>query len=124
MQPEQIRFESAKPSATGSVREVIFGDETKPGMYLHRVKFPKNYLTRPHFHNSDRWVLVMKGTWYTAEGRVFNPSTMIPIKTGGMMYHPGNLIHYDGTRDEEVIVQIMGLGPVTTTRVEEDGKKQ
>ena len=38
---------------------------------------------------------------------------MQPIKQGGFMYHPANLRHDDGSNDgEEVIVQIMGMGPV------------
>jgi hypothetical protein len=46
---------------------------------------------------------------------------MIPIKTGGMMYHPAGLHHYDGSKgDEEVIVQIMGMGPVETIQTEVD----
>ncbi len=31
---------------------------------------------------------------------------------------PASLHHYDGARDEEVIVQIIGMGPVVTTDTE------
>jgi hypothetical protein len=30
------------------------------------------------------------------------------------MMHPAGAVHYDGARDEEVIVEIKGIGPVTT----------
>ena len=34
------------------------------------------------------------------------------------MFHPAGFHHYDGAKDEEVIVQIMGMGPVKTTGTE------
>jgi len=36
--------------------------------------------------------------------------------------HYANQIHYDGAKDEEVIVQISGVGTNTTTLVDETGK--
>ena len=49
---------------------------------------------------------------------------MQPIGTGGFMFHPAGLYHYDGAKGEETIVQIMGMGPVRTvqTEVDENGK--
>ena len=49
---------------------------------------------------------------------------MTPIKPGGFMFHPAGYHHYDGARDEEVIVQIIGMGPVQTTQTEVDEKGQ
>ena len=76
--------------------------------------------SRPHYHDQDRYVTVIKGTWYTDEGDVFRPDKMIPIKTGGFMFHPAGYHHYDGAKDEEVVVQIMGMGPVKTIQTEVD----
>jgi hypothetical protein len=58
------------------------------------------------------------------EGDVYRPETMIPIKEGGFMFHPAGYHHYDGARDEDVIVQIMGMGPVRTTQPEVDANRQ
>ena len=38
----------------------------------------------------------------------------------GFMFHPKGLHHYDGAKDEETIVEIMGMGPVDTTPTEVD----
>jgi hypothetical protein len=65
-------------------------------------------------------VTVIQGRWYTATGRFYEADKMVAIKTGGMMYHPAGLIHYDGARDEDVIVEIMGMGPVRTIQDEVD----
>jgi hypothetical protein len=45
-------------------------------------------------------------------GDVYDPKTAAPVKVGGFMLHPAGLHHYDGAKDEEVIVQIIGMGPV------------
>ena len=114
MQPEQ--------GLTGSV--AVFGEQSKAGFYIYRNRFGPGQTSRPHFHDQDRWVTVIKGTWWTAEGDVFRADQMVPIKPGGVMFHPAGLHHYDGAKEEELIVQIMGMGPVKTTQteVDENGK--
>ena len=42
---------------------------------------------------------------------------MIPMKAGSYVFHPANGHHFDGTKTEDATVQIIGMGPVTTTRV-------
>ena len=98
----------------------IFGDSSKEGFYMYRNRFGPHQTSRPHYHDKDRWAMVVKGTWYTGEGDVFRPDKMVPIKEGGFMYHPANFHHYDGAKDEEVVVQIMGMGPVKTVQTEVD----
>jgi quercetin dioxygenase-like cupin family protein len=110
MQPEQ-----------GLVSTTVFGDPSKPGFYVVRNRFAPGVTSRPHYHDQERWVTVIKGTWWTGEGDVFRPDTMVPIKQGGFMYHPAGFHHYDGSQgDEEVVVQIMGMGPVKTVQTEVD----
>lgn len=109
MEPEQ-----------GLTSMTVLGDPSKPGIYVVRNRFAAGNTSRPHFHDQDRFVTVIKGTWYTDEGDVFRPDKMVPIREGGFMYHPAGLHHYDGSRGEEVIVQIMGMGPVKTTQTEVD----
>lgn len=105
---------------TGST-VVVFGDQSKPGMYVIRNRFAPGATSRPHFHDADRYITVIKGTWWTDEGDVFRADKMVPLKPGGFMFHPAGLHHYDGSMDnEEVIVQIMGMGPVKTIQTEVD----
>ena len=104
---------------------VVLGDQSKPGMYVIRNRFAPGATSRPHFHDQDRYITVIKGTWWTDAGDVFHADKMVPIKPGGFMFHPAGYHHYDGSKgDEEVIVQIMGMGPVKTiqTEVDESGK--
>jgi hypothetical protein len=96
----------------------VLGDPEKPGLYVIRRRFKPGEMSRPHIHNEDRLVTVIKGTWWTGEGDVFAPEKTVAIRTGGFMLHPAGLHHYDGAKAEEVIVQIIGRGPVTSTPTE------
>ncbi len=101
----------------------VFGSQNQTGFYITRNIFRNNQTSRPHYHTMDRWVTVIKGTWYGGTGKVFRQKEMKPMPAGSVMYHPAYFIHYDGNQDGgETIVQIMGYGPVTTVQVEEDEK--
>jgi quercetin dioxygenase-like cupin family protein len=111
--------EDMKPAAGG--RSVTFGDPSKPGIYVTRITWAPNTGSRPHYHNEGRYITVLKGTWYVATGPsadVYKPETMTPVKAGSFIYEPPNGHHYDMAKDEEVIVEILGMGPVTTTSLE------
>jgi hypothetical protein len=99
----------------------VFGSANQTGFYITRNIFRNNSTSRPHYHTMDRWVTVIKGTWWGGTGKVFRPKEMKPMPAGSVMYHPAYFIHYDGNQDGgETIVQIMGYGPVQTVQVEED----
>ena len=34
------------------------------------------------------------------------------------MIHYGGKVHYDGAKDEETIIQVLGMGPATATPAE------
>jgi hypothetical protein len=102
----------------------VFGSQSQAGMYIIRNRFAAGRTSRPHYHDQDRWVTVIKGTWWTGEGDVFDADKMIPIKEGGLMFHPAGFHHYDGAKDEDTIVQIMGMGPVRTVQTEVDANGQ
>jgi hypothetical protein len=89
----------------------IYGDPTKPGLYVIRLKFPPGVMSTPHSHPETRIGTVIKGTWWTGTGDKFDPASTTGIPVGGIMIHPAGKIHYDGARNEETIVQMMGIGP-------------
>ena len=70
----------------------------------------------------DRYGTVIKGTWYTGAGDEFAPDKTIPLKPGSFTKHPAGVHHFDGAKDEEVIVQISGVGPRATIPVDESGR--
>lgn len=98
----------------------IFGDPAKPGTYIVRMKLAPNTKTRPRFYDQDRWVTVLKGTWWVGEGNVFRPDKVVPVREGGVMHQPANMRTFDITGASEVILQIVGNGPVKATHAEVD----
>ena len=101
----------------GVQRATIFGDPAKPGVYVVRIKFPPGVMSRNHYHAEDRYLVVLKGTWYTGIGPEFAPDKTVPLGVGGTMKHPAGQAHFDGAKNEEVILQITGMGPSTTVRL-------
>jgi quercetin dioxygenase-like cupin family protein len=118
--PEKIDWKS--PLGAGSTLFAFLdGDPSKPGIYVQRVKFPPNVFTRPHWHGEDRHVVVLKGTWYMGTGKDFDPSKAVPMPAGSYVKHPAGAVHWDGAKDEEVELQVIGVGPLTTALVSKDG---
>jgi hypothetical protein len=121
----RVPFESlkwtCKAEDLGFCQANVEGDPAKPGIYIILVKFPASGLmSKPHFHPETRYGTVIKGTWWTGDGDVFDPSKTVPLKPGSFMKHPGGAHHFDGSKNEEVILQLMGTGPSKTTKVKED----
>lgn len=108
---------TAKPEDLGFQQAIVEGDPAKAGIYIIQVKFPPWIMSTPHFHPEARYATVLKGTWYTGDGDAFTPEKTVPLKVGSFMKHPSMAHHYDGAKDEEVILQLMGIGPSATTRM-------
>jgi quercetin dioxygenase-like cupin family protein len=116
--PEQVTWVADKDAGgLGVERATIQGDPSRPGIYVIRIKFPPGVMSRPHFHKEDRHAVVLKGTWYTGTGDVFAPDKTVGLKPGSYMMHPAGEKHFDGAKDEEVILQLIGYGPSETTRL-------
>ena len=118
----RVNFDSLKwdcePEDMGFCEAKVEGDKTKAGLYIVLVKFPPSGLmSKPHFHDETRYATVIKGTWWTGDGDVFDPSKTVPLKPGSFMKHPAGAHHFDGSKNEEVIVQLMGMGPTSTTKI-------
>ena len=112
--PEQIHWQD-EPGGFGAQVATIAGDPSGHGPYVQRVRFPPHVMDRPHWHPNDRHVTVIKGTWYTGTGAAFDPGQAVPLKAGSYMFHPARALHWDGSNgDDEVIVQVFGIGPADT----------
>ena len=113
--PEQVPFKSAL--GVGPEQAVLFGDPSKPGVYVIRVHFPPGFHSNPHFHSQDRHATVIKGVWWNGTGDKLDFKQARPIKAGSYVLHPAGGVHWDGAGDEDTIIQIIGVGPVETTAV-------
>jgi quercetin dioxygenase-like cupin family protein len=114
--PNQIEWKD-----TGANRSaVLFGDPEKPGLYgVMTTWLAGNNFSRPHFHPNDRFIMVLKGTWWVGTGNKFDISQTVPMKAGTFVTHFGKQVHWDGAKNEDAALLIVGEGPATSTRVEE-----
>ena len=79
--------------------------------------FPGN-MSRPHFHPNDRFFVVLSGTWWIGTGTTFDPNATVPAPAGSYVIHYGDKVHFDGAKDEEVVIQVWGMGPAASTPAE------
>lgn len=107
---DQIAWTSA-PDGQGPLSHVLWGDPTKPGPYAILVKWLPHRMSRPHTHPNDRHILVVSGTWWVGTGKTFSPETTTPLPAGTVVTHFARQFHYDGAKDEPVILEIVGEGP-------------
>jgi hypothetical protein len=114
--PDQIDWKGTG----GNRRAVLVGDPEKSGLYIVINKWlAGNNFSRPHFHPNDRFITVLKGTWWVGTGNKFDPANTVPMPAGTFVTHFGKQVHWDGAKDEDAILLIVGEGPATITRVEE-----
>ena len=116
--PEQIPWNPV--DARGAQNAVVVGDPGKPGFYIVYTKWTKgNHFSRPHFHPNDRFIAVLQGTWWVGSGPKFDPANTTPMPAGSFVTHFGKQVHWDGAKDEDAVLLIMGEGPATSTAAEE-----
>ena len=114
--PSQIKWTEG---ANGAAQAILVGDPTKPGLYIVLTKWHPHHMSRPHFHPNDRYITVLSGTWWVNTGKKYDPDTAVAMPAGSFVTHFGKQIHYDGAKDEECVLQILGEGPATSTPAEE-----
>lgn len=113
--PNQIKWED---EANGAKTAVLLGDPSKEGLYIILVKWLPQRMSHPHFHPNDRFITVISGTWWVGTGNRFDPNSTVPMPAGSFVTHYGKQVHYDGAKDEEVTLEIVGEGPQTSTPAE------
>jgi quercetin dioxygenase-like cupin family protein len=117
MLPDQIPWRDH-----GSFRLAnLAGDPDERGLFVQMLMLLKGAdFSRPHVHPVPLYTMVLSGTWWVGTGNRFDPANLtVPMKPGTFVTHFGNRVHWDGAKDEDVTLLIIGEGPVTTARVDE-----
>ncbi|HEV7357863.1 MAG TPA: cupin domain-containing protein [Steroidobacteraceae bacterium] len=109
--PADMQWKSGGLSGAESI--ALAGDASKPGLYVVLVKWSAHHNSRPHFHPNDRFITVLSGTWWVSTGRNYDPEHMKPVPQGSFVTHYAGEVHYDGAKDADVILEIVGMGPET-----------
>ncbi len=98
--------------------KILHGNPSERGLYIMRIRFPAGNSSSPHSHSQDRFITVIEGTWYAGTDASHDMDKTVAIPAGGFMKHPAGAVHYDGAKESAVVVEIRGMGPVTTTRAQ------
>ena len=116
MLPDKIAW---KQASARSQQAVLAGDPSKPGLYVVMVKWLPGGMNHPHFHPDDRFITVLKGTWWVGTGGKYDPAGTVAMPAGTFVTHFGKQVHYDGAKDEEAVILVTGEGPATSTPAED-----
>src|SRR5262249_33785964 len=113
--PSQIEW---KDTPLGAKMAIMRGDPDKPGPYIVLIKWGPHQMSHPHFRPTDRVITVLSGTWWVGTGTKFDPEGTVPMPAGSFVTHFAKQVHYDGSKDGEAIIEIVGEGPATATPAE------
>jgi len=80
--PDQIQW--GPPSPAGARNAVLTGDPAKEGLYAVMTKWlAGNHFSHPHFHPHDRFITVLKGTWWGCNGADARGQLRHPFRQAG-----------------------------------------
>ena len=109
---DEIAFNSA-PGIEGVTFALIRGNPDEEGIYVMRARFEPGTLSKPHYHDQDRHITVVSGTWVFGTDSSGTCEGAKPLDAGAFGFHPKGAIHYDGSCGKEpAVVEITGMGPV------------
>jgi quercetin dioxygenase-like cupin family protein len=113
--PQDLEFKGLSGAPQTAV---LYGDPTKPGVFVTRVKFAPGMKSLPHWHPDEvRTVVVLSGTFYFATGEQWDESKFKAYPAGTFFSEPPRTPHYTWAKDGEVIIQITGIGPTGRTDI-------
>ena len=71
-------------------------------------------MSAPHFYSTDRYCMVLSGTWWCNSGADFDPASCVPVHAGSYVRRVALTPHYDGVirgHNEPAVIAICGIGP-------------
>lgn len=110
MMPGELKWTAATGSSAGQMIAVMYGDPTKPGPFIIRVKSPDGYKIAPHYHSAVENVTVLQGTLLLGYGDTIDAAKTTAIPAGGFYSIPTGVHHYAIAKGE-TIVEVSSIGP-------------
>jgi hypothetical protein len=114
--PDDLPWVPSKGYPERSVdRCTLTGDINGSGLYYTLIRWWPGYMSAPHTYTTDRFCMVLAGTWWCNSGADFDPAACVPVKAGSFVRRVAGTPHYDGVvRDgtEPAVIAICGLAPV------------
>ena len=108
--PDQIEWKGRPGSANQTA--TLFGDPSKPGLFVQLLKRGPDDWTQPHSHPYDRILTVLAGTMRIGTGSKFDKDNTVSLGPGSIVKDFANQVHFDGTGPDGLTLEIVILGPV------------
>lgn len=108
--PDQIHWVH---DPVGADTALIAGDPNSNDWYVMLVRWPPRHMSQPHWHEHNRYITVLSGTWWVGTGPNFDPNRTVAMPAGSVVTHFARHVHYDGAKAEGCILEIVGQGPDT-----------
>jgi hypothetical protein len=93
----------------------LIGRTTEPSLYCTLIRWHPGYMSAPHFYSTDRYCMVLSGTWWCNSGADFDPASCVPVQAGSYVRRVALTPHYDGVirgHNEPAVIAICGIGPI------------
>jgi quercetin dioxygenase-like cupin family protein len=117
--PSDVAWGQGPPSMPkGPQAALLYGDPSKDGLFVLRLKFPAGYHMPPHFHPQPEVFTVISGTFRLGNGDVADKAKTKVLPAGTLSAMSAGMKHY-AYFDEETVVQVNTTGPWGLTYVNE-----
>lgn len=114
--PDKLEWKSSQNYPEKSAdRCMLTGDISAPGLYYTLIRWWPGYMSARHTYTTDRFCMVLSGTWWCNSGEDFDPASCVPVRAGSFVRRVSGTPHYDGViagHPEPAIIAICGMGPV------------
>ena len=117
--PDQIHWSPVEPAARKAPSWSAI--RPSPVSMSSITNGPRAIISAGHISiPTTAYIVVLQGTWWVGSGPKFDPANTTPMPAGSFVTHFGKQVHWDGAKDEEAVLLIMGEGPATATQAEEN----
>jgi len=80
-----------------------------PGVTVELVRWHAGNMSRPHMHDTTRYIRVLEGTWWMGWGPEYDPDSTFPAPAGTQVVHHANQLHYDGAKQGDALLLIISV---------------
>lgn len=116
--PDHVQWFTPSYYKDGRQRAQLFGDSSRGGAWIDRVKIPAGGRALAHTHPHDELVTVIEGIWYLGEGERFDQAKLKGYPAGSFIVVPAGVPHFVAAKDAAVIVQLSGTDRFGTDYLE------
>lgn len=115
--PVQMKWGAGPPSLPPGARAVVlYGDPTKEGLFVMRLRFPAGYRIPAHTHPRPEILTVVSGVLHLGTGENPATATTRALPAGSFFALEPGTVHFARTR-QPTVVQLSSTGPWTINYV-------